>query len=144
MNRRTASILLAACLAVVGGCRPGGVTRYDVSGTVTFAGEPVRVGTITFVPTKGNTGPGGSAAIRDGRFDTATGQRGPTGGPHTAVITGFDGKVVPGLEVQEGVMLFNEYRVEVDLPKQAVVRDFEVPASAKVKPTPPPPPGRKA
>ena len=139
-------LLVAATVAVgVGGCSRGSsVTRFDVSGTVTFGGAPVRVGTITFVPTQGNVGPGGSAAIRDGVYDTAASRTGPTAGPHVAIITGFDGKSAPGLEGQEGVMLFHEYKEDVDLPKEKAVRAFEVPASAKVKPMPPPPPGRKA
>jgi len=136
---------IATVVAAVGGCSRGSsVTRFDVSGTVTFGGAPVRVGTITFVPIQGNVGPGGSAAIRDGAYDTAASLTGPTAGPHVAIITGFDGKSAPGLEGQEGVMLFHEYKEEVDLPKEKTGRDFDVPASAKVKPMPPPPPGRKA
>ena len=136
---------LALVFATTGGCWRGErVVRYDVSGKVSFDGAPVQVGTVTFIPAAGNTGPGGSAAIRDGVYDTSPGRTGPTGGPHYVVITGFDGKTVPGLEVQEGTMLFNEYRLEVDLPRQKSVQDFDVPASAKVKPPPPPQPGRKA
>lgn len=138
------AVIVSLAVIAIGGCGGGGVTRYDVSGKVTFGGVPVAVGTITFLPASGNSGPGGSAAIRDGLYDTSQGRMGPTGGPHVAVITGFDGKVVPGLEVQEGAMLFNEYRLDVDLPKAKAVQDFDVPASARVKPTPPPPPGTKA
>lgn len=116
-----------------------------MAGAVTFDGQPVPVGTITFVPTSGNTGPGGSAAIQAGRYDTATGGKGPTGGPHVAIITGFDGKTVGGIEqVLEGSPLFIDYREEVDLPREKTVRDFEVPGSARLRPAPPPPPGRKA
>ena len=136
---------VASIAACAGGCWRGSrVERFDVSGSVTFGGEPVRVGTITFVPIKGTTGPGGSATIRDGSYDTAAGSSGPTAGPHMAVITGFDGKSAPGLEGQEGTMLFYEHRVEVDVPRERTVRDFDVPAAARVKPMPPPPPGRKA
>lgn len=135
----------AAVMTVVGGCsQRSQVQRYDVSGTVTFGGGPVRVGTITFVPSKGNVGPGGSAVILDGAYDTAASRTGPTAGPHVAVVTGFDGKAAPGLEGQEGAMLFHEYRVDLDIPQKKLIHDFEVPATAKVKPMPPPPPGRKA
>jgi hypothetical protein len=141
---RWGMVLVAMTAAGFSGCGGSGVTRHDVSGKVTFGGVPVAVGTITFVPAHGNPGPGGSAAIRDGMYDTSQARTGPTGGPHTAVITGFDGKVVPGLEVQEGAMLFNDYRIDVDLPRAKAVQDFDIPASARVKPTPPPPPGTKA
>lgn len=138
--------LVVVSMAVVGvGCRPTGPARYDVSGTVTYDGQPVPVGTITFVPANGNAGPGGSTGIEAGRFDTASTGKGPTGGPHVAMITGFDGKTIGGIEkVQEGSPLFIDYREDVDLPKEATIRDFNVPASARLKPTAPPPPGRKA
>lgn len=144
LNVRCAVALGMVAVAGFAGCGRGGVTRHDVSGKVTFGGVPVAVGTITFLPAHGTSGPGGSAAIRDGVYDTSQGRTGPTGGPHVAVITGFDGKVVPGLEVQEGAMLFNDYRIDVDLPRAKTVQDFDVPPSARVKPTPPPPPGTKA
>ncbi|MFM1904584.1 MAG: hypothetical protein RLZZ440_2484 [Planctomycetota bacterium] len=137
------ALVCAAVIAI--GCGSSGPVRYDVSGTVTFDGQPVPVGTITFVPVSGNTGPGGSAGIEGGRFDTAATGKGPTGGPHVAIITGFDGKTVGGIEkVQEGSPLFIDYREEVDLPREKAVRDFTVPGSARLKATPPPPPGRKA
>lgn len=144
LNVRCAVALGMVAAAGFVGCGRGGVTRHDVSGKVTFGGVPVAVGTITFLPAHGTSGPGGSAAIRDGVYDTSQGRTGPTGGPHVAVITGFDGKAVPGLEVQEGAMLFNDYRIDVDLPRAKTVQDFDVPTSARVKPTPPPPPGTKA
>jgi len=140
------SALIVAWSTIVGvGCGPTGPARYDVSGSVTFDGQPVPVGTITFVPATGNSGPGGSAGIQAGRYDTASTGKGPTGGPHVAIITGFDGKTVGGVEqVQEGSPLFIDYREEFDLPKEKTVRDFQVPGSARLKPAAPPPPGRKA
>lgn len=144
MVPRNARFVIGVGLLALG-CGPAGPVRYDVSGTVTFDGQPVPIGTITFVPAGGNTGPGGSAGIEAGRFDTASTGKGPTGGPHVAIITGFDGKTVGGIEqVQEGSPLFIDYREDVDLPKEATVRDFDVPGSARLKPTAPPPPGRKA
>lgn len=134
MFRQVALVASCVALLAVVGCGGGSdVTRYDVSGTVTFDGAPVPAGTITFLPASGNTGPGGSATIKDGKYDTAAGGKGPTGGPHTVVITGFDGKSDPGNELPYGKPLFTEYKTEADLPKQKATQDFNVPASAKPK-----------
>jgi hypothetical protein len=139
---RAASVVLLGCAL---GCGSSGPARYDVSGTVAFDGQPVPVGTITFVPAPGNAGPGGSAGIEGGRYDTAATGKGPTGGPHVVFITGFDGKTVDGVEkVQEGNPIFIDYREEVDLPKEKATRDFDVPGSARLKPAPAPPPGGRA
>ncbi len=57
----------------IAGCGAGNEPKtYHVSGTVTFAGKPVPVGTILFVPDAGkaNRGPTGYAVIREGKFDT--------------------------------------------------------------------------
>jgi hypothetical protein len=138
---------LVAMLAplVLAGCGPAGPARYDVSGTVTFDGQPVPLGTITFLPAPGNSGPGGSATIENGRYDTTVSGKGPTTGPHVAVISGFDGKAVGGVEkLLEGRPLFIEYRETIEIPQERTAVDFVVPGSARVRPTPPPPPGRKA
>ena len=144
MLRRYRLVALFAAL-VLAGCGPGGPARYDVSGQVTFDGQPVPVGTITFVPAPGNTGPGGSAAIENGRYDTTVSGKGPTAGPHVAIISGFDGKAVGGVEkLQEGRPLFIEFRETIEIPQERTAVDFVVPGSARVRSTPPPPPGRKA
>ena len=79
---------------------------------------------------QGNSGPFGTAEIRQGRYTTA-GNRGVVGGPHLVRITGSDG--VP-LEVADegsidprGMPLFPEYVEHVDLPHGNSTRDFDVP-----------------
>ncbi|MFG0335766.1 MAG: hypothetical protein ACF8TS_20595, partial [Maioricimonas sp. JB049] len=57
--------LLLVALAVFGlaGCGDGpaydGPTRFPLSGRVTFKGEPVASGMISFVPEDGNSNPAG-------------------------------------------------------------------------------------
>jgi len=58
---RVGVLLLAA---LVSGCGGSGAT---VSGMVTFEGEPVNNGRISFLPTDGK-GPAEGAAIKDGRY----------------------------------------------------------------------------
>jgi hypothetical protein len=125
-TRLFASVCLLS-VAVFLGCSSSDVTRFDVSGTVTFDGQPVPAGTISFQPAAGNEGPGGSAEIKDGKFDTAQGGKAPTGGPHRVVISGYDGNADPDNELPLGKTLFEQYETQVDLPKEDTTEDFEVP-----------------
>jgi hypothetical protein len=134
MSDRWVALLLSMTVAACVGCSSSDVTRYDVSGTVTIGGQPVPSGAITFQPAAGNTGPGGYATVKDGKFDTAVDGKGTTGGPHYATISGYDGIADPGNEKPFGSPLFNEYRTEVDLPKEPSTQNFDVPVTAKPKP----------
>jgi hypothetical protein len=59
-----AALLLLACL----GC--GGGSSATVSGAVTLDGQPVKQGTVRFVPADGKSPPV-DAAIRDGKYSAA-------------------------------------------------------------------------
>jgi hypothetical protein len=128
--------VLALVLAAGVGCgRSQSPPRYDMSGSVSYGGQPVPAGYLTFEPdaSKGREGPGAQADIRDGRYQTPRGQ-GPVGGPHVVTIYGFDGQAFEmggGRQNPQGMPLFPAYRVEADLPLQAATRDFSVPAASK-------------
>jgi len=121
-------------LTVWAGCGgSAGPTRYDLSGTVTYQGKQVPAGMIVLTPDadQGNSGPGTSAPIESGRYQTPPG-RGAVGGPHVATITGYD-----GVPFQDGLVknplgkpLFGPIEIKVDLPKQATEHDFVVPDDA--------------
>jgi len=122
-----ASVVLLSGLSGCGGSR--GPERYRVWGKVTFNGKPVPVGSIKFDPAKGNDGPQGSAAIKDGKYDTAAqGGAGVVGGPHVVRISGFTG-VAANDDAPQGPPLFPQYKQSVDLPKESVEKDFDVPSS---------------
>ena len=126
--------LISLLLAGAVGChRNSGPARYDLSGSVTYAGKPVPAGQILFVPdaSKGNDGPGTAADIRNGRYQTEPGQ-GTIGGAHVVSIFGLDGKPIPygGVMNPTGSPLFPEYKTQVDLPRQASTQDFTVPTGA--------------
>jgi hypothetical protein len=132
--RPTLVLVILAAIGIAGlvsttGCsrRPRGPTRHAVSGRITFAGQPVPAGRITFEPdmTAGNAGPGGYGEIKAGRYTTYP-DMGTVGGPHIVIITGFDG--VPVGELVDGRPLFREYRTTADLPPRQTTVDFEVPA----------------
>lgn len=102
-----------------------------MSGSVTFAGEPVRAGRIVFEPDvgQGNSGPQGFAFIREGRFDTSDRHaKGVVGGPTLVMIDGI--KVVEGVDAPiAGRLLFPTYEERIDLPRANVTRDFDVPGT---------------
>ena len=65
------SLAVVACLAAQG-CGSRGPELYPASGTVRFAnGDPVRSGTVEFVPTSPGTSPRGRIG-REGRFRIGT------------------------------------------------------------------------
>ena len=129
---------LVALLFVVPGCSGDtGPLRVDVNGKATFAGNPIPVGEITFIPdsTKGNSGPATNVSIKNGEYSTVGGGKGIVGGPHKIHVIAFDGVAKPAEELPMGTPLFPEYVTNADLPKAAagsepVVHDIAVPAEA--------------
>lgn len=124
----SSGVALGAAMLILG-CRPAatGPTRHAVSGTITFGGTPVPVGTIAFEPdaSAGNNGPAGYGDINDGRYVTQ-GRFGAVGGPHIVRIEGFD-PPDPANPDAGRRPLFPEYVTKVDLPRKATTQDFDVP-----------------
>jgi hypothetical protein len=128
--------LAALPLLSIAGCGSGqkGPKIYKVSGSVEYGGQPVPKGFVTFIPNtkKGNSGPGGGAEIKDGKFETADG-KGVVGGAYIVQIRGSDG--IPtkeeGEDVPDGKELFAPYQVEVDFPTEDIEKDFTVPQKGK-------------
>ncbi len=130
------SVMVMASLLAFAGCGKEGIPRYGLSGQVTYDGNPVPKGYLRFAPDKknGNSGPGSSATINDGHYETMT-DRGTVAGPHIVTITGTDGiayKTETGVLVPIGRSLFPEYKENIDIPKEAgAVHDFAIPAMKK-------------
>jgi hypothetical protein len=136
MTLRSAAVLLPMLLLGPLGCGGNaGPRRHEVSGTVSYRGQPVPVGYVSLEPdpTAGNFGPGSMAKIVAGRYRTDRG-RGVVGGPHRVRIIGFDGTPADGLG--DGARLFAEVVYSVDLPKKASVQDFDVLESTAKTATP--------
>ncbi len=127
---------LALTLAL--GCGKGGPVLVPLSGAVTFKGQPVPAGYISFTP---GAGVGGVRVvqIKDGRYDTAemVGSKGVHPGPNTVRIAGFDGKVVKFWG--QGKQIFNPVDDQFTVPGSASSKDFVVPDAAgknvKIEPT---------
>jgi hypothetical protein len=129
MNRyfRSAAAVLTCFGFMLLGCGEN-EKLYDVSGTITFEGEPIPKGLIFFDPdsTKGTAGTQGFANIENGKFDTAAAGKGKgiRGGTYNIRISGFDGKEAP--EAPFGKFLFPEEQLTKDLPKQNQTFDYDV------------------
>src|SRR3954452_19872297 len=76
---------------LVTGCGSSGTGVYRRTGTVTFAGKPVPLGTVYFDPdvAAGGSGASGFAEIVDGKFDTHNNGKGSISGPMIVRVTGF-------------------------------------------------------
>jgi hypothetical protein len=129
------STITAASLTVVlfsAGCGERAPQRVRVTGLVTFEGQPVPYGNITFEPdtSKGNSGPQGYAKIQDGKYDSDVGGIGPCPGPQTVIVEGYPelGREKPG----QGRLVFN-HRTTWDLPPTAAFKDFDIPASSATR-----------
>jgi len=78
-------ILLAGLVLVVAGCGGSGPERAEVKGKVTFKGEPLPLGTISFIPFGDTVGPSSGAEITNGTYSIAV-QSGPVIGAHRVEI----------------------------------------------------------
>ena len=126
---------LVVCL--FSGC--GKSDGFNVSGNVTFNGEPIPAGKIYFSPdgSKGNIGATGYATITAGKYDTsAPDGRSIPGGAMTVRIEGWNPSV-PGEQAQGDTSgeqtfaaLFPSYETTADLAAANATQDFDVPAEA--------------
>ncbi len=124
---RATVFLTCFALLALAGCGSEGPGRYDLSGVVTYNGQPVPGGEVIFTPdaAQGNTGPGSFATIKHGRYETYRG-KGTIGGPHVVTVIGY--KDVPG-EVPDDQLeqLFEQRQFKLDLPRESGTHDIEVP-----------------
>jgi hypothetical protein len=118
---------MAAIMTVLG-CGGGSDGRTaNISGTVTFNGSPVTVGTIQFRPAATDGGPAGYADIVDGQYDTSVTGKGVSGGSYVVLINGFDGNANPDAELPFGQPLFPEFKTTADIAEgEDVTQDFAV------------------
>ncbi|WP_145266672.1 hypothetical protein [Calycomorphotria hydatis] len=121
------AIMLGASLCLPACSQQTGPERFRVSGTVTYEGEPVPAGSISFEPdsSKGNSGPGTLVEIHDGKFDTGT-RKGVIEGAMIARIIGYDGVKLP--ESDLGKTIFPQKSVSLELPAEDSTQDIELTA----------------
>ena len=107
-----------------GGAADDGPPRYQLSGTVTYAGQPVPAGDINLVPDfeQNNAGPGTFCMIQNGKFSTPAG-KGVVGGPYILTISGYRSTDTDA----ENNQLFDSYDYKIDLPQSNHTVTIEVP-----------------
>lgn len=131
-GRRTALVGITAVLATwVAGCGPRRPTRYQVTGSVTYAGKPVPHGMVSFQPDLATNPKGlqGMATIADGRYVTGEVAGGVPKGRYRVIAYGFDGQNRSEI-LPDGKRLFDEYSFEWECPGGPQVLDIDVPAAA--------------
>ncbi|MEW4527935.1 MAG: hypothetical protein ACF8PG_03460 [Maioricimonas sp. JB045] len=124
-------LIVLPVLVLLVGCTGGGVATGDMSGTVTFQGEPVPYGTIEFHPVSEDDEPGPtvSAEIRNGAFDTSEAGavvRGPLEIRITAYPSELSDVEDETVEVDPVEPYFVGYAIEMDYsaePVEIVVPD---------------------
>jgi hypothetical protein len=128
--RRAVAIGCGLMIAAIAGCSgETGPQRYRVQGTVTYDGQPLQFGRISFVPdaAKGTKGPPGYALVREGRYDTdAVNGKGAVPGAIRVLITGYD---LSAPEEEEALPnLFTDHPIEITIEpsRSAIVHDFVV------------------
>ncbi len=110
---RLAAIVMVVALS---GC--GGGSGVAVSGKVSLDGQPVKDGTIQFVPVDGTQGPSAGGTIKDGSYSIPA-DGGPLPGKHRVEISSFvDVKEATSKELAGA--LFG--RPSSDQPKEAQVQ----------------------
>ena len=110
----------------------------QLSGKVTFKGQPVPAGFISFTPDIGK-GEIRVLQIKEGAYDSAS--QVPPGipaGHYMLRISGFDGVRIP--RYGQGKQIFNEWtEIDFTIPDGASTKDFEVPENlgqnVKIQPT---------
>ena len=115
------------------GCSSGGdeLTRHAISGEVTFQGNLVPHGLLTFEPdsSQGNTGPASQANIQNGTFAVPA-QRGVIGGSYLVRLSGYKaGAGQAGADDNWGDPLFEDLELRLNLPANKSVHDFHLPIS---------------
>ncbi|MCC9606519.1 hypothetical protein LOC68_17450 [Blastopirellula sp. JC732] len=126
------AVAIALLAAACGACAPAdnGPRRYRMQGEITYDGQPLPAGRISFAPDteQGNSGPGGYADIVDGYYDTNNNGKGVVPGPHNVRIEGYDGQPSPKNDFYRyGTMVFRVHREQIEVPEKASTHNFDVP-----------------
>ena len=122
-NKFSAATIILLSLCCVVGC---GEKLIQVGGKVTYDGEPVKSGVITFVPdfSKGNNGGGTAGEIIDGEYKLKS-EFGIKGGAYHVTVSGNDGIVAEDFPV--GKPLFPDYKIDYTFKEGETTLDVDVP-----------------
>jgi len=128
MNRKLLSF--AVTLSALVGCSSQ-PKLAQLSGKLTFKGQPVPAGWIAFTPdvAAGNLGQIKVLQVKDGIFDSSKeSEPGLKPGKYNLRIAGFDGIKIPLFG--QGKQIFNAYTEDFEVPEGTTTKEFIVPPSA--------------
>lgn len=138
-------LLGTLCLSLTIGCSSQPKASH-LSGMVTFKGQPVPAGWISFTPDVAAEGRGKikTLQIKDGVYDSSkevpANKDEPAGlypGPCLIKIAGFDGKKIPFYG--QGKQIFNPIEDKFTVPEGTSTKDWVIPESAghnvRIQPT---------
>jgi hypothetical protein len=97
-----------------GGATPPAAPRAEAAGKVTFDGQPIPSGIVTFQHEKLST----ACTIENGSYVSAPG-KGPAIGPNNVIVVGYDGP--NGKPLWGGT-----WQTKVDVPAGKLEKDFAV------------------
>lgn len=112
---RCIAVSCAALLLFCGCGGPEGPEMVDISGTVTYQGEPIQDGAIRFVPAQGEQNRVTPVQIKNGAYE-ASGDRGLAVGNYKVEFHAYEedtaaaadpaqeGGVIPGMEVKKELL----------------------------------------
>lgn len=127
MSRLIALFMLMGLL----GCGPGKPALTEISGTITFKGEPIPAGDISFTPDVSiSNGQLRMYMVKDGKFNSEdTPESGLLPGKYKVRINGYDGVQIPNFF--SGKQIFNAVEQEMDiLPGEKVAKEIVIPEAA--------------
>jgi hypothetical protein len=124
-GERCAVACLGMLVVLLVGCGPSGPTRIPVTGQISFDGQPLSKGTITFIPT--GEGTAASGEIIDGKFAIAQ-EVGPSPGRSRVEVLSYQetGRQVPGMvpgtmEPEIKQVIPDQYNTRTKLEQELVV-----------------------
>jgi hypothetical protein len=123
--------LVAAAIVLVGAGCNSQPPLAQISGKVTFKGQPVPAGFISFTPDSaaGTLGHVRALQVKDGAYDSAKeSEPGLPPGKYFIRISGFDGVRIP--LYGQGKQIFNEIEDTFTVPEGESTKDWEIPDSA--------------
>lgn len=128
--KQTASMAIRILAAVIviffAGCKPEGVGRVPVAGSVTFDGKPVVLGSIAFRPSSTTSGPAAGTDIKDGAYDIPK-KTGPALGSYSARITIISRDAAKANKLAGKGGDAKSFEVPVELEKGKTKYDFALP-----------------